>query len=513
MKIVAATESKPLSMPWKRCVGMGRAYELLRKDVMEHLAFLQKEIGFESCRFHALFHDDMDVMRLDNNGKPYYQWHQIDKVYDAMLAIGLRPFVELNPMPSCIASGEQVMFFYKMNVTPPKDYELWQDLIFQFTRHVTERYGEEEVKNWYFEVWNEPNLRGFWSGTKEEYFELYKHAAIAVKRVNADYKIGGPASSKSYWLTDLINYCKENQVPIDFASTHLYGQDEYVEYPGREGSPYGIGTFFTQTVKDARKEIDDSCMPELELHYTEWNTQMATPERGVTWGENPDVDTHYSAAHIVKHCMELDNVLDSFSYWVATDIFEEGGIPDSPLSCTYGLLTIHGIPKASANAFLLLNKMKGSQLKIENVQLPEHAGISATREGERINIMAWYFNPHEIPTSDLETVKAQLDLSSLLEDKPYRTICTAIKPGRGSVDEAWKALGAPMNITKHEEEFLRAASVPEYRILPIKNGCIELDMKPGDVMYFEVYPRTDTSVLQRDGDFAEWDIMMGEKSL
>ncbi len=513
MKITECTDLKPLKMPWKYCIGMGRAYELLRQDVMEHLTWLQKNIGFETCRFHALFHDDMDVMRLGEDGKPYYQWHHIDKVYDAMLEIGLRPFIELNPMPSCIASGDQTIFFYNMNVTPPSDFELWQDLIYQFTKHITERYGAEEVSGWYFEVWNEPNLRGFWSGTKEEYFELYKHAALAVKRVNPAYKVGGPASSKSYWLTDLINYCSENNVPIDFTSTHLYGQDEYVEYPNREGSPFEIGAFFTDTVKAARKEVDESCMPELELHYTEWNTQMATPERGVTWGENPDVDTHYAAAHIVKHCMELDGTLDSFSYWVATDIFEEGGIPDSPFSRTYGLLTIHGIPRASAHAFLLLNKLKGRQLLIENIDLPKHVGVAATTEGDKIHFLAWYFNPHEIPTAELGLVATEIDLSSMLGDGDYRAIRIAIEPGSGSANEAWEALGAPRNITKQEEEFLRASAIPDYKLARVRESKLALNLKPGDVVYFEIAPYTEVSTLGRDGDFATWDIMMGEKSL
>lgn len=508
-------DATPLMKPWKRCIGMGRAYELLRADVLDHLEWLQEHIGFEACRFHALFHDDMDVMRLDADGRPYYQWHHIDKVYDNLLALGLKPFVELNPMPQCIASGGETMFFYKMNITPPSDWDLWEDLIYQFTRHVTDRYGEDEVSEWYFEVWNEPNLSGFWSGTKEQYFELYRRATIAVKRVNESYRVGGPASSKGCWIGDLIAYCDENDVPIDFISTHLYGQDEYVEYPGREGSPFEIGTFFTKTVEAARQEIDESTMPDLELHWTEWNTQMATPERGVSWGENPDVDTAYGAAHVVKHCLELDEVLDSFSYWVATDIFEEGGIPDAAFSCTYGLLTVHGIPKANANAFRFLEKLNGPRLDIDGMEVaPDYAGMAATREGDRAHLLLYYFNPHEIDTNDLPVWDCQIDLSAILPDGKSKAIEARILPGQGSCWEAWQAMGAPLNLTLQEEEYLRAASEPVYTLHPALGKTLTITVNPGQVVYIETSPVTQSisASAQLDGDFAAWDEAMGEKS-
>ena len=516
MKLTRDPNGQPLEMPWKKCIGMGRAYELLRTDVMEHLAWLQEQIGFEACRFHALFHDDMDVMRLDAQGKPYYQWHQIDKVYDNLLSVGLRPFVELNPMPSCLASGPQTMFFYKMNVTPPKDWDLWEDLVFQFTRHVTERYGQDEVANWHFEVWNEPNLTGFWGGTQEQYFELYRRAAKAVKRVSPHYMVGGPASSKASWITEFIDFCDKNDVPVDFVSTHLYGQDEYVEYPKREGSPFEIGAYFTQTVKEAREKILRSPKPDLELHWTEWNTMQASAQRGVTWGKNPDVDTQFAAAHVAKHCLELDKTVESFSYWTATDIFEEGGIPDAAFSCTYGMLTIHGIPKASANAFRLLDKLRGPQLAVaHDAGKPKYADLVATvDDAGLVHVLAHYYKPHEIPESQLPTWQGELDVSALLGEGEHKAIEARIVSGHGSCWEAWQAMGAPLNLTRQEEEFLRAAAMPLHRLHRGFGGSLKFSLQPGEVAYFEFSPITygAAGAKQRDGDFALWDKLMGEKS-
>ena len=157
----------------------------------------QTILGYPYCRFHAIFDDEMDVVRRDKQtGKLIFQWHEVDKVYDALLKLSIRPFVKLNPMPAAMASGTQTMFHYKMNVTPPKSYEEWEILVEAFTRHMVERYGIEEVRQWYFEVWNEPNLSVFWSGTQDEYWKLYTASAKAIKRVDEKLRVGGPASSK-----------------------------------------------------------------------------------------------------------------------------------------------------------------------------------------------------------------------------------------------------------------------------------------------------------------------------
>src|SRR4028119_553704 len=199
----------PLRKPWKRGIAVGRAYELLRTDTIQHLQYLQREIGYEYCRFHALFHDDMGVVTRDAEGRLHFRWHHIDKVYDALLQLGMRPFVELNAGPAALASGSQKMFFYGINVTPPASYEEWGELVESFARHCVERYGLEEVRRWYFEVWNEPNLSGFWSGTQAEYWQLYEASARALKRVDARLPVGGPASSKAHWIEAIIEHCTE----------------------------------------------------------------------------------------------------------------------------------------------------------------------------------------------------------------------------------------------------------------------------------------------------------------
>jgi xylan 1,4-beta-xylosidase len=207
-------------------VGAGRANEGLRADWQQQLAELRKDTGFRYIRMHGLLSDDMAVFRIDAQGKEQYNFQYVDALFDYLQSIGIKPFVELGFMPSAMASGTKTIFWWRGNVTPPRDYAQWERLIKALTTHWTERYGKAEVASWYFEVWNEPNLDGFWAGTQDEYFKLYAHAARAVKSVDASYRVGGPATAGGDWIPEMIGYASKNSVPLDFVSTHSYGVNQ-----------------------------------------------------------------------------------------------------------------------------------------------------------------------------------------------------------------------------------------------------------------------------------------------
>lgn len=176
---------------YKECIGAGRANEGLRADWQRQLAYVKQNCDFKYIRMHGLLTDDMGVYREDKQGNPEYNWQYIDELYDFILSIGMKPFVELGFMPNALASGQQTIFWWRGNVTPPKDYQKWSDLIKNLVLHFTERYGKEEVKTWYFEVWNEPNLSGFFTGTQSEYFKLYAVTATAIKSISRIIKSVG----------------------------------------------------------------------------------------------------------------------------------------------------------------------------------------------------------------------------------------------------------------------------------------------------------------------------------
>ena len=509
--------NRQLTMPWRNCIAVGRANNLLRADLLDHLAYAQKELGYRYCRFHAIFDDEMNVVQRDQQtSQLIFNWHQVDKVYDALLKLGIRPFVELNPMPAVMASGTQTMFNYKMNVTPPKSYQEWGLLVETFTRHLVERYGLDEVRTWYFEVWNEPNLSGFWSGTQQEYWNLYTASATAIKKVDIKLRVGGPASSKGNWIKEIITYTTKNKIPLDFVSTHLYPQDEQVQYPDRKGSPYKIGDFFSATVKEVQEWVKQSERPDLEIHWTEWNTQTAATADKITWGDNIYVDNLYAASFIARNCIELDTACKTFAYWVVSDIFDEGGIPQSPFSCTYGLLSIHGIPKASFNAFSFLRKMTGNIMEVKTqTPLPNGKGLLVTKENETIKVLMWNQNFAEQSITTDWTGSIQLPLQN---DTILNVVRASIGIGAGSPWESWQLMGRPLNPSPAQLELLKQHARPAYSFYKLRGKKITANLSfkllPGEVQYFEItLPRPSVNTkFANPEEFKLWDKLMGEKS-
>ena len=232
---------------WELCVGSCHAATALRADWQEQMTRCHRELGFQYVRFHGLFDDDMNVVQqpIPVPGVPLrFCFTYIDVIFDFLLSINMKPFVELGFMPEALASGKNTLFHYKANTTPPKDYDQWGSFIGEFCKHLIERYGRDEVRSWFFEVWNEPNLGGkdslwaFWSADKEDYFKLYEVTARALKAQDPGLKVGGPATSNNAWITDMIDFCKKSGAPLDFITTHHYPTDVVLGY-GVEDS----GTF------------------------------------------------------------------------------------------------------------------------------------------------------------------------------------------------------------------------------------------------------------------------------
>jgi xylan 1,4-beta-xylosidase len=334
------------------CVGAGRANEGLRADWQRQLNIVKKECGFQYIRFHGLLTDDMGVYKEDKNGTPIYNWQYIDELYDYLLSIKMKPFVEFGFMPEALASGQKTIFWWKGNITPPKDYDKWADLIKQLLVHWTERYGSEELRTWYFEVWNEPNLHNiFFSGDQAEYFKFYEHTAFAVKSVDSQYRVGGPATAGNAWIPQTIEYCFDKKIPIDFISTHDYGVKQgFLDATGDVGTIINPNkNAVANDMKRSRLQITNSKMPQLELNYTEWSSSY-TPTDAIH-------DTYEEAPYILNTVKHAARYVNSMSYWTFTDIFEEQGPRMTPFHGGFGLMNYQDIKKPAYFAYQYLNEL------------------------------------------------------------------------------------------------------------------------------------------------------------
>ncbi|MEO7046920.1 MAG: glycosyl hydrolase [Ferruginibacter sp.] len=326
------TQSSYFPHFWEHTIGSGHATLALRADWQKQLKGCSKELGFKHVRFHGILSDDVGTLLCENN-KLLYSFFNADHICDFLLSIGMFPFMELSFMPLTLSSGPDTVFEYKGNVTPPKDYNAWETLIKKLVQHWVDRYGIETVRLWFFEIWNEPNLKSFWTGTQEEYFLLYQHAAKAIKEVDTSLKVGGPATASNSWIDDFQNFCNKNNVPYDFISTHHYPTDSF-------GKP-GDDTI-AQLAASKRSVLRDQVIETRKkaggtpVYYTEWSTSS-----------NPFDDLHdmpYASAFITKTIIEARNNVQGYSYWTFSDIFEENFFSSEPFHGGFGLMTIMVYP-------------------------------------------------------------------------------------------------------------------------------------------------------------------------
>lgn len=452
----------PRSEVWRECIGAGRAAEGLRADWQQQLKMCQDEIGFRQIRFHGLLHDDMGVYSEAKDGQPVHNWQYVDELYDSLLALNIRPFVEFGFMPSALASGKKKMFWWQGNVTPPKSYEKWDALIADLAQHWTDRYGADEVRKWNFEIWNEPNYPGFWgprdpNKPKEEYFELYAHTAAAVKKVDARYRVGGPAGAGPDWVVDQIKFCVSNSVPLDFISYHAYGLGD---------GPSGLDQFGDRKLyldrnlhspadiaNSQRGVIDASPLPHLPIHITEWSSSYSP--------RDPIHDSYFSAPYILEQVKRTEQGIASMSYWTFTDIFEENGPPPTPFHGGFGLLNLQGIKKPAYFAYRFLNQLGAVELKNADAQSwicrDENGGVqillwnlTALTDGKISNQEIFRKNQ---PAAD--AAKAQIKLTHLPAGK-YRAQFFRVGFEKNDAYTAYLKMGAPRQLTRDQASLLKA---------------------------------------------------------
>ncbi|NLR57460.1 glycoside hydrolase [Chitinophaga polysaccharea] len=480
-----------LNTQFNECVGAGRANEGLRADWQQQLAYVRKECGFRYIRMHGLLTDDMAVYTEDSKGNPVYNYMYIDVLFDFLQSIGMKPFVELGFMPSALASGSKTIFWWRGNVTPPKDYEKWAALVKDLTRHFTERYGADEVKTWYFEVWNEPNLDGFWAGSQSDYFKLYTYSAKAIKSVNPSYRVGGPGTAGAAWEPEMIAYCDKNNVPIDFISTHAYGVKQgYLDEFGHSGTVLDKNPMsISGDVLQSRKEIAASAMPHLELHYTEWSASY-TPA-------DPIHDSYHEAAFVLQKLKQVGNAANSMSYWVFTDIFEEPGPRFTPFHGGFGMLSTQGINKPVFYAYQFLNKLG-------NIELVNNDATSWVCKDATGNMqaLAWDFtNTHpgdsvhnqQYYVRDLPS-KSKGKLKVNIANVPDGTYALEIyKVGYHANDaySTYLSMGRPAQLNRQEVEQIKQQNdgAPVAReIVTVKGGNFarELEIRENDVFFLNM---------------------------
>jgi len=451
---------------WEHTVGSGHATLALRADWQAQLKQAHDDLGMQHVRFHGILSDDMSTL-VGEGATLFYSFFNTDQIFDFLLSIGMKPFVELSFMPSILSSGDQTVFHYRANVTPPKDYAQWAVLIRRLVRHWVDRYGLDEVRQWFFEVWNEPNLTAFGSGKQSDYFELYRYTVEAIKGIDPTLRVGGPATAANAWVDDFLNFCGSNDLPVDFVSTHHYPTDAFGK-PGDDTEAQlaaSTRSVLREEARAVRKKAGD-----IPVYYTEWCTS-SNPR-------DPMHDDPYAAAFIVKTILEARGLVQGYSYWTFSDIFEENYFPSVPFHGGFGLLNIHGIAKPAYRAFQLLHELGTEMLPTEG----SHETVDAwfVRGDRRSTLVLTNF---ALPRHPIETEQVSFELKSA---KPATTASIQrIDLDHANAKRHWEQLGSPEYLTAATVNDLKDRSQVTSEPVPVevRGGTlsVEVSMPPQSV--------------------------------
>jgi xylan 1,4-beta-xylosidase len=470
-RIALREETGPLPHIWEECVGSDRAAITLRESWRQDIDRARTEIGIKRVRFHGILNDELGVLTKTTQRRAgTANFRNVAEVYDGLVERGLSPFVELSFMPSELASGTPAFGFYKGNITPPKSPEAWGAFIREFGIFLVERYGLAAVSQWPIEVWNEPNLRFFWSGTQADYFQLYKAAAGALKSIDPSLKVGGPVTSSTEWISEFLAFCAAENAPVDFVSSHVYAGDNQEKLFG-PGASRPTSAVIPEAVRLARRKIRASPRANLPLYINEWSS-----------------DSPAMIAHV------LSNVLgeaEMMSHWVLSGTYEELGPVDYILA--EGAMgwpqMIRGIPRPSYNSYRLLHALGHRRLAADGPVLASRrtdGGLAAL-----VWNLAEVVQPGGIPGANpkRDVVGADRRIAlSIPEMRPgQRLKISYVDQTRGSAMPAWRAMGSPKIPTLAQIAQLRAAAQiapPEIRRLDTDHGIL-LDLPPEGIALIE----------------------------
>jgi xylan 1,4-beta-xylosidase len=486
----AAKASAPLDRFFDLSIGSDYPGTLIRDDSMAQLKTLTDETGFRYIRFHAVFHDVLKTVRKEN-GQLVYDWTRLDELYDKLLARNIRPFVELGFTPEALATSKNKIFYWEGNTSHP-EHAGWKDLITAFVNHIEQRYGKEEVRSWYFEVWNEPNLDGFWERADQKaYFELYNLTAKTIKAIDPALRVGGPSTAGAAWVPEFLDYMDQSGAPVDFVTTHTYGVDSgFLDEKGVDDtklspSPDAI----VGDVRRVREQIAASKFPKLPLYFTEWSTSY-TPRDLVH-------DSYISASYILSKLQGSKGLAQGMSYWTYTDLFEEPGPPTKPFEGGFGLMNPQGIRKSAYFSYKYLHALSGKEIPVKDAQ------VVAATDGAALRAVVWDFQQPEQKVSNRSFYSRVVPAA---ESAPLAVQFRHARAGKYRLqvrrtgfkaNDAYTAyieMGAPKELTPAQVEQLHALTkdAPESdRTVTVgKNGALDVavPMRANDVVLVTLEP-------------------------
>lgn len=479
VSVDAGGPTTPFPHFWEKMFGSGRANLMLRESWREDVRAVHGVTGFTYVRGHGILHDENGVYNEDEHGNAVYNFAYVDQIYDGLLKAGVKPVVEVSFMPKKLAFNPDSLhpFWYKQNVSPPKDMRKWDALMTALAQNLVGRYGIEEVSTWYFEVWNEPNI-DFWNGIPRDksYFELYEHTARALKAVSPRLRVGGPATAAADWVAPFLKYVNERHVPLDFVTSHGYADDTIDNlFPDNPSVPRDtpMDDRVCLAINKVRGQMKAAGKGDVPLFWTEWNVQ----------GQSESRDTTFVGPALANTIRACDGSVDMMSFWTFSDVFEEGGPIPKPFEGNFGLRAEFGINKPSFYDFALLHRLGNERLQ----NASKNVIVTRTADGA-VALAAWnLLDPAE--NGQPASVGKPKVMRFEFKGVPARAKVTVerVDDEHGNVLPVYAGMGKPVYPTPQQvDEMNRRTALPAPEQMTLKDGRLELTLEPNALVLVRV---------------------------
>lgn len=494
-----------------RLINVGWAKELLYEPVREQLRETQQKISFEYIRFHGIFDEDMMVYQEDAAGNPIYNFTYVDMVYDFIISLGLKPYVEFSYYPKALAADQRtVMNHHSYVYGMPKSMEKWCKLVRATVRHWIGRYGRSAVRSWRFRTGEGLNI--YYRRMKfEDFLLLYRETRQALRDVDphlqfgfSNLDVGMLQVDDQHGIDSFMKYFVKNGCMPDFYSFQCFHNDYTNDYQsmlraaGSHGAqPAALSddeNYLSNNIRAIRREIrkyDDRNCP---IILDTWNASI--------WQRDLRSDTCFKSAFLFKNMLENADLLSAFGYWNLSDLFEEVHASSRLFHGGYGLMTYNGIPKASFNAFMLLRRLGGQLVRRGDgwfvTSAPDGSVQVAlynychydTLGRQNLFVEGNEANPYEMFR---KSQARQFDISLGLPDGEYTVERHEIarRGSWGSAYDLWVNMGAPDSATPEQVEYLKSRALPHYTIRTVSaQGGMNLSeiLDPHDVCVIEIRP-------------------------
>lgn len=449
----------PLRHTWEGLLNIDQFRWMVRRDTQDQLALAHAELGGRHVRAVGMYDDEMRVLGGDprnygkDEGVSRLNFQIVDYVMDSLLDRDIRPVFTTCFMPGTLAAGEKTVFTTRSRISPPNDLKAWIHLVTESVRHAIQRYGLSEVSQWYFEVWNEPNLQnGFFEGTQADFFELWKATFQAIKAVNTGLRVGGPSSARAEWIEDLVQFGRKHDCEPDYIITHIYNNDNASNplspFDGPQADKVNKSPNFAAGVVRGTRQLLSSLDYMGEIHWNEW---------GRSWRPCDHIrESAAEAAFIVKTMSEVSQEADYFAYWALSDIYDQVGYGREAFHGNYGALNLQGLRKPSYYAHQLLMKLGAQRFPVVSEGGDPCYGALASETEEYRQLLVFGFTEDYARETQ---AKVRVNLPPGLDLKAARA--WRVDGSHGNTVAQWRALGAPDYLSREQTAALQAQNILE----------------------------------------------------